>query len=234
MFFMVKQLFQNRGLFIIITVCVVTLWLYFSDKLVLFVHPRYFLFTAIAAGTGLILSVAALVLNGRAPAENDDSSRIKIFSYLGLTGLVVAVLTLFTPTSLSTENINLARVNNFTFGTNETIDVNANDLTVKNWSTILSSNLSFDQTKEVSLTGFAIPIDDDNFFLARYVLSCCAIDAQPVAIPVHSPDWKDEVEEGDWVAVEGLFTSSTVDAYSSSLVPNELKIIEEPKDPYDY
>ena len=234
---MLKQLFQNRGLFIIITVCVVTLWLYFSNKLVLFVHPRYFLFTALAAGIGLILSLAALFFNKTNSTENDEkdnSSRFKIFSYMSLTGLIIAVLALFTPTSLSTENVNLARVNNFTFGTNEIIDVDAGNLTVKNWSTILSSNLTFDETQEIALTGFLIPIDKDNFFLARYVLSCCAIDAQPVAIPVYSQNWGNETAEGDWISIKGKFSSSTVNSYSHSLVPNELQIIEEPKEPYDY
>jgi len=234
---MVKQLFQNRGLFIIIAVCVVTLWLYFSDKLVLFIHPRYFLFTALFAGTGLLLSVLALLFARKEVSdheEEDNPSKAKLLVSLGLTGVVIAVLTLFTPTSLSTENVNLARVNNFTFGTNETIDTSAGNLSVKNWSTILSGSLPFDETKEVALTGFVIPIDQDNFYLARYVLSCCAIDAQPVAIPVNVHNWEDKLKAGDWVSVEGLFNTSTVDAYSHSLTPTTLEKTVEPKEPYDY
>ena len=235
---MLKKAFQSRGLFIILTVCVVTLWLYFSDKLVLFIHPRYFLFTAFFAGIGLILSVIALLFAINEDGDHDDKesvpSRAKLFISLGLTGIVVAVLTLFTPASLSTENVNLARVNNFTFGTNETIDTDASNLSIKNWSTILSGSLPFDEAKKVALTGFVIPIDEDNFYLARYVLSCCAIDAQPVAIPVSMPQWEDKLKAGDWASVKGAFSTSTVDAYSHSLVPTALEKTVEPKEPYDY
>jgi putative membrane protein len=234
---MVKQLFHHRGLFIIITVCIVTLWLYFANKLVLFIHPRYFLFTAIFAAVGLLFSVAALLFIRKDPEEDhqdNEFSYVKKIGYLILTAGVISLFTLFTPTSLSTQNVNLARVNNFTFGTNETVNIDSNSLSVKNWSTVLSGNLPFDENKEVKLTGFIVPIDEDNFFLTRYVLSCCAIDAQPVAVPVNAPDWNKSLKEGDWVSVEGLFKTSTVNNYSHVLKPSTLKNIKEPKEPYDY
>lgn len=240
---MLKQLSNHRGLFIIMTVCLVTLWLYFADKLVLFIHPRYFLFTAIFAAAGLAFSIIALCINRTHDDHEEDpldhkhqnDSKIKNFAYLGITAVIILVFALFTPSSLSTQNVNLARVNNFTFGVNDNVDVsNIEQLTVKNWSTILSGNLAFNNEEAVSLTGFVVPIDKDNFFLTRYVLSCCAIDAQPVAVPIYAPNWEASNTEGDWVSVEGSFEEATVDGYSNSLVPSALKTIDEPDEPYDY
>jgi putative membrane protein len=258
---MLKQIFQQRGLFIIITVCIVTLWLFFTDKLVLFIHPRYFIFTAIFAAIGLVFAVIAMFSTYKTSKRDIEKTssptseetrkivsehtheheeevapnRVKIVLSVALTAAVIALLTLFTPTSLSTQNINLARVNNFTFGTSETVDTSTIDkLSVKNWSTVLSGNLPFDDKAEVNLSGFIVPIDDDNFFLTRYVLSCCAIDAQTIAVPVNVPDWKDTLEIGKWVQVEANFIEPTVTGYSHSLKPETLNVIPEPKEPYDY
>ena len=57
-----------RGVAIIGTMAAVTLWLAYSGQLVLYIHPRYILFTVIMAGIAVVLSLLAVA--GR--RDHDD------------------------------------------------------------------------------------------------------------------------------------------------------------------
>jgi hypothetical protein len=57
-----------RGVAIIGTMAAVTLWLAYSGQLVLYIHPRYIVFTVIMAGIAVVLSLLAVA--GR--RDHDD------------------------------------------------------------------------------------------------------------------------------------------------------------------
>lgn len=234
---MYKTLIKNRGIFLLITIAILTIWLFFNDKLVLFIHPRYFIFTVILGAIGLVFGVVSWIVfanNKKEKHEIDNKPKIKNYLYASLSFLVICILTLFTPTGLSTTNISVERVNNFTFNNEEVPNNDLSEWSVKNWSAILKNNLNFDETAEVTLKGFIVPIDKDNYYLTKYVLSCCAIDAQPVAVPVNQQDWQNIAQEGDWVNVKATFIEPTVEGYSKSLKPLNMEKINEPDNPYDY
>lgn len=228
---------KNRGIFLLITIAILTIWLSFSNQLVLFIHPRYFTFTILLGIAGLVFAVISWILatrNKRTASQDTDKNKPKNYLYFVLTISAILLLTLFTPTSLSTTNVSVERVNSFTFNNDAVPTSDVSEWSVKNWSAILKNNLPFDEDAEISLQGFIVPIDKDNFYLTKYVLSCCAIDAQPVAIPVNKQNWADIAKEGEWVSIEAVFTEPTVEGYSNSLSPRQMDKINEPEEPYDY
>lgn len=88
-----------------------------------------------------------------------------------------------------------------------------------------------------TVAGFVLPDPDDPknvFVVARYAITCCAVDAQPLGVPVLHPGWNAELDEGDWVEVSGVFTAhpSATSAWPAVLLPSGVTAIEEPEDPY--
>ncbi|RWZ59243.1 TIGR03943 family protein [Labedella populi] len=86
--------------------------------------------------------------------------------------------------------------------------------------------------------GFVTPSEDsaDSFVLTRFVVSHCAIDAQPVGVTVYSPGWDERFEVGSWVTVDGAFAvapdASAVSPVSVS--PESVDPTPEPDVPYEY
>lgn len=86
--------------------------------------------------------------------------------------------------------------------------------------------------------GFVTASDesDDSFVLTRFVVSHCAIDAQPVGVTVYSPGWQDRFEVGTWVTVDGAFATAPDASAGSpvSVAPEAVDPTPEPDVPYEY
>lgn len=112
--------------------------------------------------------------------------------------------------------------------------------TVREWATILrqTSDLSFFADKPVTeLVGFVTPdtSDPDNvFYVSRFTVTCCAVDAQPLGVPVYLPGWSDEFAVDDWVSIDGEFGSNPSSDSDQPVVilPAEVTPIELPREPY--
>jgi uncharacterized membrane protein YcgQ (UPF0703/DUF1980 family) len=67
-------------------------------------------------------------------------------------------------------------------------------------------------------------------------VTCCAVDAQPIGVPVYLPGWQDDFEVDDWVSVTGAFVSnpSTSSRQAIVLSPTETIPTEQPSQPYVY
>lgn len=97
------------------------------------------------------------------------------------------------------------------------------------------------------LTGFVINLPElpNNYFLiSRFVLTCCAVDAYPLFIPVELPPDSSSYDADSWLEVTGKMTVRTLKIRDRSDTPKEqrrvvllaedVKIIPTPKDPYSY
>lgn len=86
--------------------------------------------------------------------------------------------------------------------------------------------------------GFVTASDEseDSFVLTRFVVSHCAIDAQPVGVTVYSPGWEDRFEVGAWVTVDGSFATAPDASAGSpvSVAPESVDPTPEPDVPYEY
>jgi uncharacterized repeat protein (TIGR03943 family) len=110
-------------------------------------------------------------------------------------------------------------------------------LGLADWSRLLVANPEPDyySTKQVEVSGFVYDagLGNDTVWLARFVVTCCAVDAQPVGVPLLLPQWQTEYKEDQWLAVKGTFQlRSTLKGEQLVLVPDEIETIKEPDNPY--
>ena len=91
----------------------------------------------------------------------------------------------------------------------------------------------------VDASGFVLPSAEDSenvFYITRFVVTHCAIDAQPVGVPVYLPGWREEYEADQWVEASGALGANPAQSGTDPLVlvPEQLAGIDEPSDPYVY
>jgi putative membrane protein len=164
-----------------------------------------------------------------------------IVSAFGLVTLII-----LPPATLSTVTVENRAINQAALGDIEGAFASAQTgeeatflaFTVREWAGILrqTQDPAFFQGKPVDVVGFVVA-DRDNpgtFFVTRFVVSCCAVDAQPVGIPVYEPDFEQQFAPESWVRVLGEFVMNPDPSSSHPLVlrPFEILPAEQPGDPY--
>jgi len=113
---------------------------------------------------------------------------------------------------------------------------NPASFTVKDWAALLrtgGSDAVLGQQAKVS--GYVLDRgEDDVFYLVRMMITCCAVDSQPVGIPVYRPGWRKELPASTWVAVDGTFGDNpNRDSRTGTVIkPEGLTKIAEPDQPY--
>jgi uncharacterized repeat protein (TIGR03943 family) len=103
--------------------------------------------------------------------------------------------------------------------------------------------------QKAKYTGFVIHLPnlpDDYLLVSRFVITCCAVDAYPVGIPVKINGSRQEYPSDTWVEVEGEMMATILPTKSNNLqetrrgerqvvlMATSLKKIPTPKDPYEY
>ena len=230
---------------------IATLWLAVTGRLTLYVHPRYTILTVITAVlTLLVLVLLAAVGGSPAAAEEGHHDHVTHTSAFGrlLTWsnggvLICAALALLVipPATLSST----ARQNRELVTSGQALDstkvralVGADPATfsVKDWAALLNQGgPEAVLGKQADLSGYVLDRnEEDIFFIARLAVSCCAVDAQPIGVPVYRPGWRDEIEPGAWIRIEGAFVKnpSPVSQESVAIGVGSLANIEEPDQPY--
>jgi putative membrane protein len=249
---------------VLLAACIVsTLWLTITGQLGLYIHPRYFVFTGIMAVVGLVATVAGFALRPAEAADDHDHdhgatgsaspasrglrgrvSRVAVAAVVTIT--VVAVLVL-PPRTLTTSTVTQRALNSSTVASDAAPDqelLGTSDfstLGVKDWSQLLAQTTdpTFFTSKSVDITGFvsADPDDpEDVFYVTRFVVTCCAVDAQPVGVPVYQPGWKSTLQTDEWVEVTGPFASnpSAKSRQPLAVMPQGVTKVDQPADPYVY
>lgn len=112
-------------------------------------------------------------------------------------------------------------------------------LTISDWVTLLhqTGDPAFYADKRPSVLGFVSPdpSDPENvFYVSRFLVTCCTVDAQALGLPVYAPGWQSSYEAGQWLQVDGSFAAnpSTSSTEALVIVPESLVESEEPEDPY--
>ncbi len=222
--------------------------LYWTDRLGLYIRPDYHVFSYLM---GIILIIVGWAGMSVPPGHHHhkDSRSQQLFSLLSFCVFVCLwAYVVFGPrVSLSAR----AAVNR---------GVNQNAAAGAQWSDesapILSPLLSLAQTesytladwtrllrrdpeprshegKSVDLEGFIQTQSDGTFSLARFIVSCCVVDATPLSLPVDAP--AGELKDGQWVRVKGKFAvRSRGDNRVLMISPESIEKIEEPELPYLY
>jgi uncharacterized repeat protein (TIGR03943 family) len=229
--------------------CTATVWLGMSGQLRLYIHPRYVIFTTVMALIGLLF-----VLLGFVPRHAPDKSKATPLQQWmsGVTlGVCIAVfigLLVIKPATLTTSTVNQRGINSgISAGTQATNAVpifGGGDYTsfgVKDWAALLiqTNDPSFYTDKTAKVIGFISPDNDDPqnvFYVSRFVITCCAVDARPVGVPVYAPNWQATYKPDAWVQVEGGFVANPSAKSQQRVVikPGSVTGVEQPKEPYVY
>jgi putative membrane protein len=239
--------------FAILLFNVYTLGLYFNEQLTFYIHPRYALFTVAFNAVSLLACAIGFVLTawrmGGAPSES-VASRVPWRPSLTVlaAGLVLVAAYALPARTLSSGtadqrsgNFNNTQVQPSGSGTGDTLALFTNDttrLTIADWASAfnLKTSSSFYTGKKVDVLGFVFHpkgTPRDVFYVSRFRVTCCAVDAQPLGVPVYSPGWQDKFEEDSWVHVTGSFDETDQDiAEPAAVVPRSIEPTERPENPY--
>ncbi|WP_263091474.1 TIGR03943 family putative permease subunit [Curtobacterium sp. RIT-PI-V] len=117
--------------------------------------------------------------------------------------------------------------------------VDTSEYGVKDWAALIRQTTDTTALvgKQVRLSGFVVPGDGGSFTLTRFVISCCAVDAQPVGLGVVTDDADGSVpDEGQWVTVTGALAANPDQSADARIVIKAAKVqdIAQPEDPYEY
>ncbi|MEY2849150.1 MAG: hypothetical protein RI885_1817 [Actinomycetota bacterium] len=267
---------------------VATLWLAATGQLVLYIHPRYIVFTVVMAVIGLVLVIASVRSTGRDSRHDGDQAEhgdhdhgdhdhddhgasrpalavdghahdhpptpapSRMGRTVAVTGSVLTLaiagsLIVLPPATLSAATADQRDINSTALSAETTSVADATGssdaafatFTVLDWASLLrqTSDTAFYKGKPVDVVGFisADPDDPENvFYVSRFIVTCCAVDAQPVGLPVYLPDWQNGFALDDWVEVSGEFTPNPTGAGSQAvvLVPDDIAVVDQPAEPY--
>lgn len=247
-----------RGPVFIGVTAAMVLWLYFSGQLSLYIHPRYHVFTAVMS----IIAVVAVLLGtgyaarGSATDDHDHNHEdeepsgpggtVALVSSSVLGIATVAALVLLPPATLGSVTVENRAINQSGLGDTASALEAAKSgddgafaaFTVREWAGILrqTQDPAFYRGKPVDVVGFvaADPDNADAFFVTRFVVSCCSVDAQPVGVPVSLPGWQSTWEAESWVRITGEFVVNPDLNQSHPLVlrPETIVPTEQPREPY--
>lgn len=219
---------------------VATVWLGAVNKLQLYIHPRYILFTLIMAAIGISLIVLSLIVHTTIKQQTVPWQQTAHTTLLIMGCLVFIVIP---PMALSSDTASQRGLNSTVVDTISSRPINIQDSTdfrafgVKEWASLLATtDAAFFQNKPVHVSGFVYPgekPDPSIFYIARFQVTCCAVDAQAKGIPVFMPHWQEKYRVDQWLHIEGTFMLREQPA-QALIMPAKVTLIPQPENPYEY
>ena len=109
-------------------------------------------------------------------------------------------------------------------------ETGAGETDALSWTKLLGAEASpgYYEGAEVDVVGFVYRPEGsppDVFYVARFVVTCCAVDAQPVGLPVRHPGWQERFEEDAWVRVQGAFATTPAGANGAYILePQQVRL----------
>ena len=231
---------------------VVTIGLWATDRLALYINPAQSWFAVGMAFLVLAGAIASFALPLGAEADHghgdDDHAHhhepgrgalaIGVAGGVLATGVAAGAI-LLPPASLSVELAMERDTGSAPLfaGADDVVLAAGSDTTgfgVGDWAAVFARATSPDafDGAEVTLTGFVTPAEEgeDGIRIGRLVITHCVIDAQPASLPVATV--AGDFPVGEWVEVEGVISA---DAEGGLVVePTTVTSVPEPEDPYEY
>lgn len=241
----INKVDEWSGIVLILAASIATIWLSFEEKLKWYIHPRYELFSLALATTGVLLALATLIT---LPKHNHKTSHKRYRPYGTMVIIIISVVMLLViqPAALTSLTVSQRVMNS---GVNATSDARESailkergsytNFTIKDWSLLLSqsSDPKQYQNKPAKVSGFIAASKDENvFFVSRFVVTCCALDARPIGVPVYSPGWRKTFAPDQWVETSGVFIANpnTNTTDRTVVSPDYVRPIDKEKNQYVY
>jgi len=174
-----------------------------TGTLFFYIHPVYVVPTA--ATGGALLALAALGV--RAPIARPSPWAVALLAVPLALGVILPAQPL-SPSAAARRGVESLSLGRGEPTSAFEVGARPETLTIKDWVKAFEADPepSRHAGKTVRVTGFVhrdAGLPEGWFLVARFVVQCCAVDAQPVGLPVRSS--ADLPEAGRWVTVEGAW-----------------------------
>ena len=229
-----------------IIVCGYILLLACRDQLGFYIHPRYHIFASIISIVGIILLLIDTMLQLKLkvsvkPAKFSLKS-VKPASYLAIIILLAGYLLPPKPLSPSSlaQRESPAIIEPESRCETPKPREGSSTVSINRWKTAINSckQTSYFNNADISVTGFVSNgllrnYGYDYFYLARYVISCCAVDSVPMKILVEKNFFID-YPDGTWLTVKGKLSQKVVNGQAEYVITDARAAkIDQPKYPYE-
>lgn len=238
-----------------------SLYLYYTGKINFYIHPRYTDFAVLMGWTAVVFGVVFMIRyletrgnfsdgethnheHDHGSADEHGQNRNLTQKLSTFVGSVLIILPLVFGFLLPVRPLSVVTAQQRAVDFNSIRGESAASLFLKNTKTyslgdwIKAVNNNPDLTryidKEVKVSGFVFNQEgkDNEFFVSRFLITCCAVDARPLGLLVNY-DWQNEFRENEWVEVEGKFALVNRDGTDTLIIePSSILRISEPTDPY--
>lgn len=237
---------------------------WFTGQLALLIHPNYFVLVLITGILFLALSIVRiwqLKQEMKLLQESTTGDHLNLLPkgwsstllvIVAVLGLLIKPKVLTSQAALQrgvTDSLPLTRAQIQSFATS----TKPEERTLIEWVRTLNAYPEPDvyNGQQAKITGFVIYIDElpqNYLYLSRFVLTCCAVDAYPVGIPIKLPENqnRNSYPVDSWLEVEGEMVTESLPDFSNNKPANQtnkrqlalsarsLKPIPTPKNPYEY
>jgi uncharacterized repeat protein (TIGR03943 family) len=238
-----------------------------SGELKLLIHPNYF---ALVTVTGVILlALGALRLfqtlrrwlkrSARPQSSQDSVTHVTVLP-LGVGTLLLlssAILGLAITPSVFTSQLAIQRGISNTLPPTQVqaesfaAQIKPEDRTLVDWIRTINAYPEPDvyAGQGANVTGFVVYPDylpDEYLLISRFILTCCAVDVYPVALPVKVDGSRQQYPQDTWLEIQGEMITETLPAPAQNrggsapskrqlvLAASAIKTIPTPQDPYSY
>ena len=229
-----------------IIVCGYILLLACHDQLGFYIHPRYHIFASIISIIGIVLllidTMLQLKLKVSVKPTKLSLKSVKPASYLAIIILLAGYL--LPPKPLSPSSL-AQRESPAIIEPESRCEIpkpreGSSIVSVNRWKTAINSckQTSYFNNTDISITGFVSNgllknYGYNYFYIARYVISCCAVDSVPMKILVEKNFFID-YPDGTWLTVKGKLSQKVVNGQAEYVITDaHAAKIDQPKYPYE-
>lgn len=223
----------------------------------LLIHPNYF---SLVLGSGIILLILGIakvksIVNS---SQLNKGEHISLFPpglgnslllTVAIAGLLIPpkVLTSQTALKRGVGNLPLTTIQPQAFSTAS----NPKERSLIEWIRTINAypEPNAYSGQPANITGFVLHLEElpDNYLmLSRFVITCCAVDAYPIGIPIKLDTSRSNYPIDSWLTIEGnaiaetlavkdrVETNRITEKRSVVIEAKAIKTIPTPKDPYSY
>lgn len=216
------------------------------DQLGFYIHPRYHIFASIISIIGIVLllidTMLQLKLKASVKPAKFSLKSVKPASYLAIIILLAGCL--LPPKPLSPSSL-AQRESPAIIEPESRCEIpkpreGSSIVSVNRWKTAINSckQTSYFNNTDISITGFVSNgllknYGYNYFYIARYVISCCAVDSVPMKILVEKNFFID-YPDGTWLTVKGKLSQKVVNGQAEYVITDtRADKIDQPKYPYE-
>ena len=229
-----------------IIVCGYILLLACRDQLGFYIHPRYHIFASIISIIGIVLllidTILQLKLKASVKPAKFSLKSVKPASYLAIIILLAGYLLPPKPLSPSSlaQRESPAIIEPESRCETPKPREGSSTISINRWETAINSckQTSYFDNTDISITGFVSNgllknYGYNYFYIARYVISCCAVDSVPMKILVEKNFFID-YPDGTWLTVKGKLSQKVVNGQAEYVITDARATkIDQPKYPYE-